>query len=204
MVRADANGTAVLTYTAAATGEDTIVAHTTLNGTTLTSNAAHVRWHAGRHVSFLTLNPSPAAGSPGQPVAVIASLTDSSAQMPVGGAIVAFALGSAQCSGTTDPGGFATCQLTPESSGINRSTATFAGTDQLLESSDCIGFNVVIPGVSTACSASCDDGDVCTGDARADGQCQHTPPPGLPGVTCYLDALTSALKGAPRATCDPP
>jgi Pro-kumamolisin, activation domain/Bacterial Ig-like domain (group 1) len=203
MVRADASGNAVLTYTAAAQGEDTIVAHTTVNGSTLTSNAAHVRWGAGKHVTFLTLNPSPAAGSPGQPVSVVASLTDSSTQTAVGGAAVAFALGSAQCSGTTGPDGLAVCQLTPASPGINRLTATFAGTDQLLGSSDSIGFNVVVPSVQATCSASCDDGDGCTSDACADGQCQHTPPAGLPGVTCYLDALTSALKGAPKSDLRP-
>jgi hypothetical protein len=203
MVRADASGTAVLTYTAAAQGEDTIVAHTTVNGSTLTSNAAHVRWGAGKHVTFLTLNPSPAAGSPGQPVSVIASLTDSSTQTAVGGAAVAFALGSAQCSGTTNPGGLATCQLTPASPRINRLTATFAGTAQLLRSSDSIGFNVVVPSAPTTCSGSCDDGDGCTSDACADGHCQHTPPPGLAGVTCYLDALTTALKGAPKSDLRP-
>jgi hypothetical protein len=136
-------------------------------------------------------------------VRVVASLTDSSTQSAVGGAAVVFALGRAQCSGTTGPDGLAVCQLTPASPGINRLTTTFAGTDQLLGSSDSIGFNVVVPSVPAACSASCDDGDSCTSDACADGQCQHTPPAGLPGVTCYLDALTGALKGAPKSDLRP-
>jgi len=74
---------------------------------------------------------------------------------------------------------------------------------QLLGSSDSIGFNVVVPSAPTTCSASCDDGDGCTSDACADGQCQHTPPAGLAGVTCYLDALTRALKGAPKSDLRP-
>jgi hypothetical protein len=73
---------------------------------------------------------------------------------------------------------------------------------QLLGSSDSIGFNVLVPSAPTTCSASCDDGDGCTSDACADGQCQQTPP-GLAGVTCCLDALTSAPKGAPKSDLRP-
>jgi hypothetical protein len=74
---------------------------------------------------------------------------------------------------------------------------------RLLGSSDSIGFNVVVPSAPTTCSASGDDGDGCTSDACADGQRQHAPPAGLAGVTCYLDALTRALKGAPKSDLRP-
>ena len=73
---------------------------------------------------------------------------------------------------------------------------------QLLGSSDSIGFNVLVPSAPTTCSASRDDGDGCTSDACAGGQCQHAPP-GLAGVTCCLDALTSALQGASKSDLRP-
>src|SRR5262249_36389526 len=136
-----------------------------------TSNKAQVTWAAGKHVTFLTLNPSPTAGTPGQPVNVIASLTDISLDppAPVVGEAVSFELGSAQCFGATDADGIATCQLVPSVGGMNTLTATFAGSNQFVASTASIGFNVLqrIIEVDT-------DGD---GVPDADDNCPSVPNP---------------------------
>ncbi len=205
MVQTDASGQAVLTYAAERPGADVVIAQATVGSDRLTSNQARVTWDAGKHVTFLTLNPSPTAGSAGQAVAVIASLTDASANppLPVAGAGIAFAVGSAQCTAQTDARGLATCELSPTGAGTETMSATFAGTDSLLAASDAVGFTVVVQAAPTSttttlppvgCTPSdCGDGDGCTTDVCDAGQCRHDPLPGFAGVTCYLDAIKSAL-----------
>jgi hypothetical protein len=202
MVRADASGQAALTYTAAKAGSDVIVATATVSKVALTSNKAHVIWDPGKHVTFLTLNPSPTAGSAGKETSVVASLTDVSLDppAPVPGASVQFTLGSTRCSGATDAHGLVTCQLTPSHAGMATLTAAFAGTTELLSATDAVGFNVIglSPLQASCVPAGCDDGDSCTTDTCDNGQCRHTPPPGFAGVSCYLDAFGAALQGAAR------
>ncbi len=159
LVHTDATGQAAFNYIATSSGQDTIVATTTLNSTDLTSNKAKVTWVNGQHVTFLTLNPSPKAGAPGQAVTVIASLTDSSVSPvdPIIGATVNFTLGSGHCIGTTDNNGLASCTLfLPTVGGMNTLTATFAGTAQFVASSDATGFNVVAPPVCIPSPEVCD------------------------------------------------
>jgi hypothetical protein len=171
LVRTDANGQASFSYTAISQGKDVIVANATVDSSDLTSNKAQVTWTTGKHVTFTSLNPSLRSGTPGQPVNVIASLTDSSVDppAPVVGEAVSFELGSGQCFGTTDVDGIAMCQLVPSVGGMNTLTATFAGSNQFVESTDSIGFNLlqVIIEVDT-------DGD---GVPDADDNCPSVPNP---------------------------
>jgi len=66
LVRTNANGQAAFSYMATSEGKDTIVATATVGSANLASNKAQVTWTAGKHATFLTLNPSPKAGSPEQ------------------------------------------------------------------------------------------------------------------------------------------
>jgi hypothetical protein len=168
MVRTDANGTATLTYTAAAAGTDVVTASTSFDAVSLVSNKAHVTWDPGAHPTSLTLNASPRAGSPGTATTVTASLVDTSsaAPTPVAGASVGFTIGAAMCVGTTDASGVASCAITPAAVGTAALGASFAGSTGLLPSNDTVGFAVVCPS-------------------------------GLAGVTCYLDAFTATLGAAP-------
>lgn len=164
LVRTNANGEALLTYTAINEGTDTIVATATVDDTALTSNEAKVTWAAGKHTTFLTLNPSPKGGTPGVPVNVIASLTDVSLDppAPVVGETINFTLDGVQCSDVTDAAGLATCQLVPSTAGVRALTATFAGSSQLVESMDAVGFNVLAApsgGIEICGNCTDEDGD---------------------------------------------
>lgn len=195
LVRTNASGQASFSYTAISEGRDTIVATATVNNAALTSNKAQVTWAAGKHVTFLTLNLSPKAGSPGQPINVMASLTDSSLDppAPVFGATIDFTLGSAQCFGATNVDGIATCQLVTSRVGMDTLTATFAGTSQLVESSAAVGFNLVaLPSRALRGDLNC-DGDVDQDDLNillrnlnkpvSQSACGHT----VCGTSCDLD-----------------
>ncbi len=167
IARTNADGEATFSYTAVNAGRDTIVATTNAGGSPLTSNKAHVQWDPGKHVTFLTLNPSPVAAAAGARVDAVASLIDMSADpiAPVAGVNVAFQLDTAQCSASTNAQGLATCQLVASRLGSQSLTATFEGTPELVGSSDTIGFAVSCPG-------------------------------GLDGVNCYLDQITASLNAA--------
>ncbi len=144
VVRTDANGQATFSYSGLAQGADRVSA-STMDATPLTSNEVRVTWGAGKHTTFLTLNPSPTAGKINEPATVIASLTDFTEDPPVAVANteVDFALGGAQCSGMTDADGLASCQLTPTTGGFDTLSATFAGTVALLPATASTGFDVV-------------------------------------------------------------
>ena len=126
------------------------MASATINTSTATSNPVPVTWTAGQHVTFLTLNPSPTGTTTGQPVVVIASLTDISANptAPLAGQSISFALGSNTCAASTDASGIAACLITPQQAGLGTLTATFAGTNAFKASTASVGFNVVAPQVA--------------------------------------------------------
>ena len=151
LVRTNATGEAVLTYSAIFAGKDTIVATATVNNTGLTSNKAQVTWEAGQHMTFLTLNPSPKGTTTNEPIVVIASLTDISANPTARlvGQPISFALGSNACAASTDASGIAACLITPQQAGLGTLTATFAGTSAFKASTTSVGFNVVAPQVVT-------------------------------------------------------
>jgi subtilase family serine protease len=141
----DANGNATLTYTAQQAGSDTVVATAASSGATpLSSNAAQVTWTAGKHVSSLTLNLSPQGGTVNQPVKVVASLLDISADPIAGvaGQTVTFTLGSTSCTATTNATGMASCSITPSQAGATALTASFAGNTQASSATASIVFNV--------------------------------------------------------------
>lgn len=151
MVRTNDAGEAALTYLGGAVGADAIVASATVDGTSYTSNTARITWTPGTRPTFLTLNPSPRASVPGQQTTVAASLSDVSTPnaAPIAGVPVRFTLGIAECTGTTDATGLASCALASPLPGAAVLTATFAGTEAFLPASDSVGFAVVVAAPST-------------------------------------------------------
>lgn len=152
LVRADAQGIATLSYILVNAGKDTVNASVGIEGTppsparTLTSNPAQVTSSTGQHLSFLTLNPSPQSGILDQPVEVIASLADVSAEPTavLANQFVDFSLGTATCRGVTDSRGRASCQISPNQTGMLALTANFIGTPQFVASNAVFGFNVLV------------------------------------------------------------
>ena len=127
--RTDANGKAMIDYTGAFVGKDTVVASATVGANTLKSNAIDFTWTAGKHPTFLSLNNTQSAGAVGVPVTFTASLFDiaSSPAMPVAGATINFSLGAQNCNAMTGVGGAATCMLTPPAAGTYVLAVNFAG-----------------------------------------------------------------------------
>jgi hypothetical protein len=147
MIRADSNGQATFSYSGVFTGTDKIGATTMLGSDSLTSNTAQVTWVAGRHTTFLTLNPSPTVGTVGQPVTVASSLTDISSipAAPIANANVTFTLGNSSCAGVTDANGLASCTVIPNTAGLLRLTAAFPGTANYIASNASVPFNSLGP-----------------------------------------------------------
>jgi Calx-beta domain/Domain of unknown function (DUF4214) len=139
LVRADANGRAVFTYTGVGVGDDKTFASADLSGTTIFSNESKVTWTPGKHSTFLTLNFSPSSGTVSRPLTLVGTLVDVSATpnpTAVAGASISFNLAGQTCSGTTDNTGKASCSITPAVAvGSYPLNATFAGNTTLLSSS---------------------------------------------------------------------
>jgi hypothetical protein len=150
MVDTDADGNAVLKYTAILAGNDTITASTIANSTALTSNTVKLTWTAGKHVTFLSLNSGPQEGAINHAVNVVASLSDVSVSpaTAISGQTVILSLSGASCSATTSSSGSATCALTPSEQGTGTLTASFAGNSQWVAATTSVGFNVIGPPAS--------------------------------------------------------
>ena len=146
----NASGNATFTYTGLYTGTDQVAAGATVSGTQLASNITQVTWTPGKHVTFLTLNTSPQGGIAGQPVSVVASLTDVSARpaAALSGQMINFSLGSSTCTALTGANGSATCPLTPSQVGTSTLTASFAGTGQYVASTESVAFHVTAAAVT--------------------------------------------------------
>jgi hypothetical protein len=151
LVDTDASGNAVLTYTGTQAGSDTITATSTVGTAALISNSVQVTWTAGKHVTYVGLNATPAGGTLNQPVSVVASLTDSSVTpvVAIAGQTLQFTLGNASCSAVTTSNGTASCQLSPTQLGTNTLTATFAGNSLYVAATNSVEFHVLAPVVST-------------------------------------------------------
>lgn len=147
MVRADSNGQATFSYSGVFAGTDRIVAIAKLDTASPSSNSAQVTWVAGRHTTFLTLNPSPTGGTLGQAVTVAASLTDisSTPAAPIANANVTFTLGNSACAGVTDANGLASCMVTPAGTGLLSLSAAFQATANYVGSTASVAFNVRAP-----------------------------------------------------------
>jgi Pro-kumamolisin, activation domain/Bacterial Ig-like domain (group 1)/OmpA-like transmembrane domain len=150
MVDTDADGNAILKYTAIQAGNDTVTASTTANDTALTSNTVKLAWTAGKHVTFLSLNSSPEEGTISHAVNVVASLSDVSASpaAAISGQTVTLSLDGSSCTAITGSSGNATCALTPSQSGTGTLTAGFAGNGRFVASTTSVGFNVIGPPTS--------------------------------------------------------
>ncbi len=132
-VQLDPDGTASFSHLGIHTGTDSIVATTTISEGALKSNTARIDWAPGKHVTFLTLDPSATSAMPGTPVTVKAILTDVSASpvAPVTGVSVHFEVAGDSCDGVTDGTGVASCELTPTGApGSATLSASFAGNAQ--------------------------------------------------------------------------
>ena len=153
IVRADPSGSGSFAYDGVQAGDDRIVASIDVGGTTLTSNAAKVRWNGGAHTTSLSLNPSPLGGTSGQSVAVKAVLIDLSLNPAerLSSQSVAFTLGAQSCTAGTDASGIASCTiaLPAGQTGENTLTANFAGAGTYLASSDSQAFTVLAPAAAT-------------------------------------------------------
>jgi kumamolisin len=141
----NASGVATFSYVGAHEGIDNVTASTTISSNSVTSSPALVTWGAGSDVTFLSLNQSPKGAIEGQPVNLIASLTDVSQNpnVAVSGQTINFTAGSQNCGAETNAQGIATCQVTASSTGIETLSASFAGTGQYVASNSSTGFNVV-------------------------------------------------------------
>ena len=207
-VPTDANGRAAFSYTAKNTGIDRIVAMGTTN--TLVSNTALVTWGAGRHVTALTLNPSPTNGVSGTPVTVQAVLVDTSpvvlrgvagsppdtlrglakaSATALSGLTVMFNVAGASCSGVTNGAGLAVCTLTPTGASGNMTlTAIFVGTAQYTPASASTGFALVTFG------GPAPQADLAI--SKTDGQLNATPGSTLTYTIVASNLGPSAVIGA--------
>jgi len=150
MARTDANGQAAFSYTGRLAGSDTVVASGVVNNTSLASNPVEVTWDPGQDTAFLTLNLSPKSGIPGNPITLVASLSDVSKNppVPVVNESVTLGLGNDTCSAATDTHGNASCQVSPEIIPGNPSrpiTADFAGNSNLTSAHASSGFMFTAP-----------------------------------------------------------
>jgi hypothetical protein len=164
--KADSNGIATLSYPGVFAGSDTVIATAAVGNSTLTSNAVQFTWAVGKHISFLTLNLSPSAGTAGGPVTVLASLTDASVNpnASISGATIVFTLGNQMCSGVTNAQGIAACSMNvPSGAGLTLA-ASFAGNTQNTPAADSEQFLVVaaatVPSAPTIGTATAGAGDV--------------------------------------------
>jgi len=147
LANTDSNGNAVLTYTGARQGTDTVTASTTVSGSPVTSNQAVVTWGPGTDVTFLTLNQSPTSALPSQTVTVTANLTDVSANpvAALAGQTVYLFINGDRCGATTDSNGNAACEITPPGIGLMTLSADFPGTSHYNPSTDSKVFTVFVP-----------------------------------------------------------
>ena len=142
----DAKGNGVLTYAGLHPGVDGVTATTVVNGRTISSTSVFVRWRAGRHVTFTSLNLSPQEGRAGRRMTFTASLTDEtvSPAAPLAGQLIDISLGLASCKALTNKIGVATCSLVlPSIAQTLTLRARFAGSGTYRSSSDSAPFSVV-------------------------------------------------------------
>lgn len=145
MVRTDANGQASFSYQGIFTGRDNVTASATVGGVNVASNQVPVTWETGQDTTFLSLNLSSKGGTVGQPVTLVASVSDVSQTpaTPVSGQTISFSLGGDSCSATTNSNGKASCSITPSAAGTETLSASFGGTTALVASNASTGFTVV-------------------------------------------------------------
>jgi len=90
---------------------------------------------------------SPTGGMAGKPISVYASLTDVSAgpPLPIANASISFTLGRQICDGVTASGGFASCTLTPQATGLSSLAAAFQATGEYQAAAASTAFAVIGP-----------------------------------------------------------
>jgi hypothetical protein len=126
-------------------GEDAVVAFSTIDDATVTSNQVPVVWTGGLHTTYLTLNGSPTSGNSGGTVSVTATLLDRSVDpaLAVSGAEITFTVGTVSCNGTTDSSGVATCVLTLGAPAVLTLNANYAGSSALSPASATQAFHIL-------------------------------------------------------------
>jgi hypothetical protein len=184
-------GVASFSYSGIFTGLDELLAKTTANAATVTSNQALVTWTTGPDTTFVGLNQSATGGAPGQMVNLVGSLTDVSVvpAAPVSGKTLDLAVGASSCAAATNSSGIATCSVTLGSPGTYTLSGSFAGTSSLLASSNSKGFDVLTAPTATPSA---------TPTATPTATPSATPTPG--GVVTVTGQASGG--GKPGATVD--
>jgi len=140
-----ASGQATFTYAdTGGAGTDTIVAtFVDGSGITQTSNGVTATWIGSTHATALAYT-GPTSGDYHDPVAVSATLTDTTTPGPLAGMAVTFSLnGSESCTAATNASGSASCSLTPgEPAGSYPLVVSFAGGPGFAASSKSTTFTV--------------------------------------------------------------
>jgi hypothetical protein len=132
LIDASSTGQATASYDGIHQGVDAISAWTVVNGKLITSAPIQVHWTAGLDTTFLDLNQSQEGGPVGSPATVSASLLDGaqSPAVPLAGQTVTLDVGGQSCSAQTNVAGVASCQITPQTAGLQQVTASYAGSSQ--------------------------------------------------------------------------
>ncbi len=138
LARADADGTAIFTYTGVVPGSDEVTATAELDPEPLFSNPARVVWSAGDHLTSVSLNPSPTSATAGTPVTLAALLHDVAVDpaAAIAGVSIELTVGGQSCVDVTDGGGLASCSVTPPTAGVFTLDAEFDGSPGHLADSD--------------------------------------------------------------------
>lgn len=149
--RTDASRAATASYLGRFVGSEVLVAKATVGGIEYVSNAVEITWGAGKHVSFLSLNDSPTAGTAGIPSTLRATLTDAAVTpaVPIAGATIQFTLGSQSCNAATNGSGVASCSVTPPAAGSYAMAATYAGNASYLPAAAAQSFVATGPPTTT-------------------------------------------------------
>ena len=145
----DVNGVATTSYAGILTGDDRIVARSTVDTTPqsplLVSNTALVTWTPGKHLTLLSLG-STISGAVGGSVTLSATLVDTTADpaVPIAGAAIQFVAGSLGCGAATGANGVASCTVMPTAQGIFTLSASFAGDGQYTPASATGALDVLV------------------------------------------------------------
>lgn len=142
----NSQGVGKFSYTGVQAGLDSVAAMATVGGKTLTSSTLFMRWQAGRHVTYTSLDLSPTQGREGQSTMLSASLSDQTSSHPsaIDGQPVRISLGAASCVSATNKKGLASCKLRlPSRTESMTLRATYAGSAKYLPSSDSAAFSVI-------------------------------------------------------------
>ena len=168
-------GQATASYDGIYEGVDTVSAWAVVNGKLITSAPIEVHWTPGMDTTVLDLDQSQEGGAVGSPATITASLLDGAQTPPaaLAGQTVTLGVGGQTCTAQTNGDGVASCQITPQTAGLQQLTASYAGSSQYTPAHATSSFDAFV-GIATASGAG------TPGSGAAGGAA----PGGPPGATC--------------------